>query len=346
MKKLLKHLSPFAPDQSGAVSALFECGGLIVICDAGGCTGNICGFDEPRWFSQHSAVFSAALRDMDAILGRDRALVGKIQDAASVLNPAFTALIGTPVPAVIGTDYRALSRMVQKATGLPCLAFETTGTAFYDCGVSRAHLELFRQFALDDAERQPAATALIGATPLDLSCRGNAPVCQSLRNAGFPQCTVCGMGAGLDSFRHAAGHSINLVAAPAGLAAAQYLQKRFGTPYRPFFPESLLPDCPPEECCQKRILVIHQQFAANALRHRMIQAGAASVDVASFFQLADEYRQPQDFILQGEEDFADKVASGGYSLIAGDRALRHALPDYRGEWLDFPHFAISGELLA
>ena len=51
MKNLLKLLSPFAPDQSGASAVLYELGGLMVICDAGGCAGNVCGFDEPRWFS-------------------------------------------------------------------------------------------------------------------------------------------------------------------------------------------------------------------------------------------------------------------------------------------------------
>ena len=71
MRGLRKYLTPFAPDQSGAVSVLYELGGIIVICDAGGCTGNVCGFDEPRWFERKSAVFSAGLRDMDAILGRD-----------------------------------------------------------------------------------------------------------------------------------------------------------------------------------------------------------------------------------------------------------------------------------
>ena len=69
MKGLRKYLTPFAPDQSGAVSVLYELGGMLVICDAGGCTGNVCGFDEPRWFETRSAVFSAGLRDMDAILG-------------------------------------------------------------------------------------------------------------------------------------------------------------------------------------------------------------------------------------------------------------------------------------
>ena len=66
MRGLRKYLTPFAPDQSGAVSVLYEFGGIIVICDAGGCTGNICGFDEPRWFESKSALFSAGLRDMDA----------------------------------------------------------------------------------------------------------------------------------------------------------------------------------------------------------------------------------------------------------------------------------------
>ena len=75
MRGLRKYLTPFAPDQSGAVSVLFELGGIVVICDAGGCTGNVCGFDEPRWFEQKSAIFSAGLRDMDAILGRDDRLV-------------------------------------------------------------------------------------------------------------------------------------------------------------------------------------------------------------------------------------------------------------------------------
>ena len=43
MRGLRKYLTPFAPDQSGAVSVLFELGGIIVICDAGGCAGNVCG---------------------------------------------------------------------------------------------------------------------------------------------------------------------------------------------------------------------------------------------------------------------------------------------------------------
>ena len=138
MKGLLEYLSPFAPDQSGAVAALYTYGGIIVICDAGGCTGNICGFDEPRWFENKSAVFSAGLRDMDAILGRDDRLVEKLKSAADQLGGSFAAIIGTPVPAVIATDYKALKRMAEKKCGMPVLALECTGTHLYDAGAEKA----------------------------------------------------------------------------------------------------------------------------------------------------------------------------------------------------------------
>ena len=39
MKGLRKAISPFAPDQSGASAVLYALGGILVICDAGGCAG-------------------------------------------------------------------------------------------------------------------------------------------------------------------------------------------------------------------------------------------------------------------------------------------------------------------
>ena len=60
MKKFLKYMSPFAPDQSGAVSVLFELGGIQVVCDAGGCAGNICGFKNTSCADQLSKAVREA----------------------------------------------------------------------------------------------------------------------------------------------------------------------------------------------------------------------------------------------------------------------------------------------
>jgi hypothetical protein len=343
MRKLLNYLSPFAPDQSGAVSALFECGGLTVICDAGGCTGNICGFDEPRWFTARSAIFSAALRDMDAILGRDKALVEKIRDAATTLKPAFVDIIGTPVPAVIGTDMNALKRMTEKATGLPCFAFATKGTAYYEQGVSDAQLALVKHYTANcQREIIPGTVGLLGATPLDLSRCDAEYECAALRQLGYNTILSFGMGCGLEGYQRAAQCEKNFVVAPAGLAAARALQRAFGIPYAPFFPA--LPEFDAEEVTGKKILVVHQQIAANALREKLEQVGASAVTVASWFVLDDEFAREGDQRIAGEEDFATCVAAGNYDIIAGDHAFRHALPDYHGAWIDFPHFAVSGSL--
>ncbi len=145
MKGLYRYLSPFSPDQSGAVAVLYELGGIIVILDAGGCAGNICGFDEPRWGHKQSAVYSAGIRDLDAILGRDERTIDKVGGAVEAVgNANFIALIGTPVPAVVGTDLRALARMCEKKFGLPTLPIETYGMEYYDKGAELSYMTLIK----------------------------------------------------------------------------------------------------------------------------------------------------------------------------------------------------------
>ena len=43
MSRLCVFMLPLAPDYSGAASALFDLGGIVVMHDASGCTGNFTG---------------------------------------------------------------------------------------------------------------------------------------------------------------------------------------------------------------------------------------------------------------------------------------------------------------
>jgi len=348
MKSLLKHLSPFAPDQSGAVSALFEFGGLIVICDAGGCTGNICGFDEPRWFTRRSAIFSAGLRDMDAILGRDDRLVSKLKTAMDGSGLAFSAIIGTPVPAIIATDFKALKRMAEKQTGLPALTVATTGTRHYDIGASNAWLELFKTFATEKFDVDPGMVGILGASPLDFpTFDAGELLAVSLEKEGWDVVKCYGMGTGLDAVKSASDAAKNIVVAPAGLAAAQYLQKTFGTPYEvrcTWLPPQVLDALP--ALAGKKTLVIHQQFAANAVRDEILKLDRSSqVTVASWFMMEPEFMRGGDFRIESEESFIEAIANGNYDAIVCDSRLRTALPRTQSyDIIDFPHFAVSGRL--
>ena len=339
MKGLRKFLTPFAPDQSGAVSVLYELGGIIVICDAGGCTGNICGFDEPRWHSHRSAIFSAGLRDMDAILGRDDKLVAELVDAAGKIDARFAAIVGTPVPSVIGTDYLALRRMTEKKTDLPILTVDTTGMELYDVGAEKAYLALMRRFVRESQKTVPGRIGIFGVNTLDMSDLRAGDRIRSL----LPGAVCYGMGAGLDDVLAAASAEKNIVAAPSGLRAEQYLQEKFGIPYEVYDPlaEKLIPE---RDYAGKRILIIDQQVRANTMRTVLLDRGAAEVHCATWFLMDTTRTQPGDCRLKEEDDFETLVYHGDYDLIFGDPTLRRIVPKYSGDKIDLPQFPVSGQL--
>lgn len=352
MKGLRKYISPFTPDQSGAVSALFGYGGLLIIMDAGGCVGNICGYDEPRWGKQRSAIFSAGLRDLDAILGRDELLIRKTGDALKAVDAEWIGLIGTPVPAVIATDYRALKRLMEKEYGLPVLPVETDGMALYDEGQEKAYLQLFRTFAEHEPSGSAAEVGILGATPLDTMTTGTAEeLLQVLRARGHDSAVCYGSGDTLDDVRRAGAVKTNLVLSPSGLKAARWLEEEFGTPYEvgyPFHPRRIrqLTD-KLRNYDLRRVLVVHQQVYANEIRN-VIESNddEVSVDVATWFMLEDDLRRDGDFRLKEEDDFLRSVEEGGYDTVLADPLLKRALPGWQGRFLSLPHYAVSGSLHA
>ena len=345
MRGLRKYLTPFAPDQSGAVSVLFELGGIVVICDAGGCTGNVCGFDEPRWFEQKSAIFSAGLRDMDAILGRDDRLVAKLADAAEKVDATFAAVIGTPVPAVIATDYLALKRMSEKKINLPILTVNTDGMEHYDKGEEKAFLELFRTFAVEKYPVDEHRIGILGMTPQDVSDLKAADKMRELFQQKYDQQAVCyGMGDGLEEIKKASSASKNIVVSPAALVAAQYLEKTFGTPYEISYPLAgeLIPEM---DYTGKKILVVHQQVIADSIRRELKARGAEIVQVADWFMMKKELREEGDVFLRDEDDYIEVVENGDFDIIFADECMKRMIPEFGGIFVNTRHFAVSGKLI-
>jgi len=345
MKGLLKYLSPFAPDQSGAAAVFYDCDCITVVCDAGGCIGNYCGFDEPRWFDHKSPIFSAGLRDMDAILGRDDHLIGKLDLVAGKFGSRFAALIGTPVPAVIGTDYKALKRMSEKKCGIPVLGIECSGTGNYDAGASEAYLQLFSRFAQDvdsdlTGNSSERILGIIGATPLDTSDTCADRKLREFYAKDYDRIYCYGMGDGLDAVERAGTVSKNIVVAPSGIMAAEYLKERFGTPYETAYP---LPLPKVDLTGVKKMLIIHQQVAANELRKQV--GSDVEVCVATFFMQDPSCKQDSDQTIDTEEALRDLILNGNFDLVVADAGLQKAVRSYTGKWIDFPHFAVSGSLV-
>ncbi|MGI6118511.1 MAG: nitrogenase component 1 [Bilifractor sp.] len=371
MKGLMKYMAPLAPDISGAVSVLFDAGGLIVIMDAGGCTGNACGFDEPRWFSKKSAIFSAGLRDLDAILGRDRLMLDKAGEVLDRMQANFLALIGTPVPSVIGTDFQGLRRDAEKRFGIPAIAIDTNGMDLYDRGEEKAYREVIRLIGRSKAESSERKESradgsgkgkeivlVFGCTPLNLAPGDTMEtVRQRIREEcagkGDPEVIFCG-----EHFEDIpkiprAGRSF--VIAPSGLPPAREIEKRFGIPAETGYPVSAET---PEELKKLlenrsgdgredplRILIVHQAVYASSLREKIREkAPGAIVDDASFFQLPEEVSEERDVRLADEDGFLNLLEERHYDLVLADPILKRAVRNRCGGFFSLPHFAVSGNL--
>ncbi|MBO4317780.1 MAG: hypothetical protein J5855_05850 [Mailhella sp.] len=359
MKGFYRYLAPFAPDYSGAVSVLFDMGGLIVLCDPGGCSGNVCGYDEPRFYGSHGRIFSAALRDMDTIFGRDDKLLSKIVSAMRGRHYPFAALIGTPVTGVIGTDLKAVARMASKELGMPVLAIDTNGSDTYETGQKKAWRALLAAFGpgTDTAvsksiEAKEKKTVLVlGATPLDCTADCGLEALKRTMRESAPDKEFIFAG---DPGTYRIGELAVLaneavVCSPAALESARFLEKH-GIPFtsRCVFPEEFariaeavraFPGSSP------KILAVHQQIAANSLREKLSEVRPdASVHAASFFGLDAKLANDGDLALKEEDDFM--AAAGGADIIIGDPLFKRALAGSKALFLDLPHFAVSGDLFA
>jgi hypothetical protein len=228
--------------------------------------------------------------------------------------------------------------MAERRTGKPVIALSAAGTGMYDKGEEEAYQELFKTFAEPGT---PAADVIgvLGVTPLELSSSDPSGVIRKAL-AATGKTIYCYNT--LEEIRRASGVSCNIVLAPAGLAAARFLQEKFGVPYKVQCP--VLPRHIAEQKVKltgKKVLVVHQQFAAREVRTLLKDS---EVIAANYFMQIPEFAGPQDKVLASEDDFTELVMQNGFDAVIADPQFRRLLPDFRGEFVDFIHFAVSGKI--
>ena len=233
MKQTSRIISTYSSDTFGVCSALFELGGMVVMHDASGCNGTYTTHDEPRWFDMDSMVYISALTEMEAIMGDDEKLISDIAAAAEELRPKFIAIVGTPIPTMVGFDFQAVAAFIEERTGIPSFGFEATGMNTYVHGVSMALETLAKYYAADsDKKTEKPSMNILGLTPLDFSMNGQAEsIGKWAGEQGYEVLSSWAMGSTLEDIARAGEAHLNLVVSAGGLKAAKILRKRFGTPY-------------------------------------------------------------------------------------------------------------------
>ncbi|MDR1367543.1 MAG: hypothetical protein LBJ76_02355 [Candidatus Accumulibacter sp.] len=363
MSYLFQYLPPFAADYSGVASALHDLGGLVVIHDASGCTGSFTGYDEPRWFSGKSSVYCSGLREFDAIAGNDDRLLGNIRSAVDARDFNFAALIGSPVPMLVGFDFDGFARMGEAELHLPFFGFPMTGFARYERGLSAAFLALAERF-VEDPRCLPVGANILGVSPLDnFDAKAVEIIAAFLEKNGFPVVSVWGQGDEWRSIPKAARAKINFVAAASALPLAEYMENRWGIPYVAGLPLGAKTEAELENRMRHRldarsrlprrgdqgaatIFLIGEQFRMNALRAELLERHPLlEAMVGSFFAWDLSFADEGDCFISNEAEAIRHLAQGDFDLVVGDPLLRELMPDSSEKhFVAEAHYAISARL--
>ena len=362
MEQLWITLPALAPDYSGVCSAMFDLGGICVIHDASGCTGNYTGYDEPRWYGSSSKIFCSGLREIDAVLGRDDKLIDNVIKAGDLINPTMYTVIGSPVPMVIGSDMKGIAYEIEEKTGIPSFGFDTNGLGLYNKGVSMAMCELIRRFAEKKDEKIPRGINILGTTPLDLSANENADdLNEKLESFGFKIVGRMMMGAKILQIQDLAKAEVNLVVTESGMEAAKLLKRKFGIPYVVGMPigneidvvealEKTLKDKEDrvisDDGKEGDILIVGEQVLANSIRRAVLNENPeAKVCVGSMFGLNKHIAGEGDLNIAGEESLVELIYSGKYKVLVGDPLMEDLLSDECNvRMVKLPHVALSSKL--
>ncbi|MEE1228274.1 MAG: nitrogenase component 1 [Lachnospiraceae bacterium] len=234
----------YTGDVSGVASALYELGGMVVIHDPSGCNSTYNTHDETRWYDKESLIFISGLAERDAILGNDQKFIEDIIQAADQFAPKFIAICNSPIPYLNGTDFKGISHLIEKRTGIPTFYVETNGMHDYVRGAGQAFLAYAEKF-LSRAERdntegrqRSANNAdgpkvnLLGMTPLDFAKDSSLDSLQKIvEEAGYQINSVWSMGDHVEGIDRSAEADLNLVLSAIGYPLAKWLEENYGIPY-------------------------------------------------------------------------------------------------------------------
>ena len=235
MKQIASRISIYSADTFGVCSALYELGGLCVMHDASGCNSTYNTHDEPRLYDFDSMVYISGISEMEAIMGDDQKFIDDIIYTAKELNPKFIALAGTPIPTMIGTDFKAIANIVENETKIPTFGFNTTGMNSYVSGAYKAFEALSKRFLKrndKESRAEKSRVNILGATPLDFSINNSIKsTVDLLKENDFDVISTWAMGSTLEDIKNAGNADVNLVISYSGMGAAKYMYEKFNIPY-------------------------------------------------------------------------------------------------------------------
>lgn len=380
MKQIASRISIYSADAFGICSALYELGGLCVMHDASGCNSTYNTHDEPRWYDFDSMVYISGLSEMEAIMGDDQKFIDDIVYTAKELSPNFIAMAGTPIPTMIGTDFKAIANIIEKETNIPTFGFNTTGMHSYVSGAYKAFEALAKRFlkrndkesrgekkeSIDKESREVKNTIIkvniLGATPLDFSINKSVEaMVDLLKENNFEVISTWAMGSSLEYIKNAGDADVNLVVSYSGMGAAKYMYENLnipyvvGTPFGKEFANKVIEDLKEVKSTKENkisysnrkidknaeITIVGESIMSESLAYAISKEKNKTVNVISSLETDEKLLLEGDKIAMFEDDI-EKCLKNSKTIIA-DPLFRPICP-LDSNFISLPHEAFSGRI--
>ena len=380
MKQIASRISIYSADAFGICSALYELGGLCVMHDASGCNSTYNTHDEPRWYDFDSMVYISGLSEMEAIMGDDQKFIDDIVYTAKELSPNFIAMAGTPIPTMIGTDFKAIANIIEKETKIPTFGFDTTGMHSYVSGAYKAFEALAKRFlkrndkesraeqkeSVDKESREVKNTIIkvniLGVTPLDFSINKSVEaMVDLLKENNFEVISTWAMGSSLEYIKNAGDADINLVVSYSGMGAAKYMYENLnipyvvGTPFGKEFAKKVIEDLKEVKSTKENkisydnrkidkdaeITIVGESIMSESLAYAISKEKNKTVNVISSLETDEKLLLEGDKIAMFEDDI-EKCLKNSKTIIA-DPLFRPICP-LDSNFISLPHEAFSGRI--
>ena len=380
MKQIASRISIYSADAFGVCSALYELGGLCVMHDASGCNSTYNTHDEPRWYDFDSMVYISGLSEMEAIMGDDQKFIDDIVYTAKELSPNFIAMAGTPIPTMIGTDFKAIANIIEKETNIPTFGFDTTGMHSYVSGAYKAFEALAKRFlkrndkesrgekkeSIDKESREAKNTIIkvniLGATPLDFSINKSVEaMLYLLTENNYEVISTWAMGSSLEYIKNAGDADVNLVVSYSGMGAAKYMYENLnipyvvGTPFGKEFANKVIEDLKEVKSTKENkisysnrkidknaeITIVGESIMSESLAYAISKEKNKTVNVISSLETDEKLLLEGDKIAMFEDDI-EKCLKNSKTIIA-DPLFRPICP-LDSNFISLPHEAFSGRI--
>ena len=380
MKQIASRISIYSADAFGVCSALYELGGLCVMHDASGCNSTYNTHDEPRWYDFDSMVYISGLSEMEAIMGDDQKFIDDIVYTAKELSPNFIAMAGTPIPTMIGTDFKAIANIIEKETNIPTFGFDTTGMHSYVSGAYKAFEALAKRFlkrndkesraeqkeSVDKEGREHQNSRIkvniLGVTPLDFSINKSVEaMVDLLKENNFEVISTWAMGSSLEYIKNAGDADVNLVVSYSGMGAAKYMYENLnipyvvGTPFGKEFAKKVIEDLKEVKSTKENkisydnrkidkdaeITIVGESIMSESLAYAISKEKNKTVNVISSLETDEKLLLEGDKIAMFEDDI-EKCLKNSKTIIA-DPLYRPICP-IDSNFISLPHEAFSGRI--